>query len=269
MTWKPLLLSALSAAVAAAIATVVVRWKCCANSRRDDQRPDDDRHLLDIARLTGGLAHEIKNPLSTIKLNLKLLAEDFQTGDSELHRRNHNRLVQLQGEVQRVHDILDDFLKYAGEQELHLATVDLGNSMEELMDFFRPQAEAGRVVLRGSLPEQPLLCRVDPAMFKQAVLNLMINATQVMPDGGELLLRLSENESSAIVEVIDTGPGVPPDMRERIFDPYHSGRPGGSGLGLPTTRRIVRRHGGEIQLDSEPGKGTRFVIRLPTGRRGD
>jgi len=104
---------------------------------------------------------------------------------------------------------------------------------------------------------------VDPGMIKQALLNLMTNATQAMSDGGELLLKLSSESDRAVIEVIDTGPGIEPGRQEKIFQPYYTTTPGGTGLGLPTTRRIVLRHKGRIYLDSEPGKGTRFVIELP------
>jgi signal transduction histidine kinase len=104
---------------------------------------------------------------------------------------------------------------------------------------------------------------VDVRLIKQAVLNLMLNATQAMAEGGELLLRLGTDTGRAVLEVIDTGPGILPDVRKRIFDAYYSSRPGGSGLGLPTTRKILHQHGGDIQVDSQPGKGTRFIVTLP------
>ena len=131
------------------------------------------------------------------------------------------------------------------------------------MDFFRPQAEAGRVVLRSFLPDTPVPCDVDVDLIKQAILNVMLNATQAMSEGGELMLRLSADRDRSVLEVIDTGPGIAPELRSRIFQAYYSTRPGGSGLGLPTTRRIVTQHDGEIAVDGEPGKGTRFVLSLP------
>jgi two-component system sensor histidine kinase HydH len=263
MHWVFLLVGIFLGAAAAALLMGYRTRRAIRIARQARRHQRDKDHLLDLAQLTGGLAHEIRNPLSTIKLNLKLLAEDFQGGDDELHRRNFNRLQRLEDEVQRLQDTLDDFLKFAGHQELHGARIDLRNVVEELIDFFRPQAEGGRVVLRGSIPHEPVLCDADAAMIKQAVLNLMINALQAMAGGGELLLRLGRQGDQAILEVIDTGPGIPADKRGRIFDPYYSSRPGGSGLGLPTTRRIVERHGGEIAVDGEPGKGTRFVVALP------
>jgi len=264
--WVFFFLGVLVAVPATAGVTLWLARRALARARQLAARARTREHLSDLASLTGGLAHEIKNPLSTIKLNLKLLAEDLSGSQDERDRRRLMRLLSLQNEVQRLHDILDDFLKYLGTPELHLRDVDLRVIVEELIDFFRPQAENARVLLRGFLPDAPVVCRVDPALIKQAILNLMINATQAMTDGGELLLRLSADRPQATLEVIDTGPGMDEQARRRVFDAYYTTRPGGSGLGLPTTRRIIRRHDGDIRVDTEPGKGTRFVVTLPLAR---
>jgi signal transduction histidine kinase len=263
MPWLFFLLGLVAGAAVAALLTYLAARKALRRARRVTARARAKERMAELAGLTGGLAHEIRNPLSTIKLNLQLLEEDFAGSTEERYRRNFARLKRLEEEVQRLHDILDDFLKFAGQTELQRESVDLRRLVDELVDFFRPQAERQRVVLRPSLPEAPLQASVDPGLIKQAVLNLMINATQAMTEGGELLLRLSPRDGSAMLEVIDTGPGVPEELQEQIFDAYFSTRPGGSGLGLPMTRRIVHQHGGEITLESQPGKGTRFLVKLP------
>jgi len=263
MEWLFLVIGAV---VAGPLAVGLTLWRVRRALRRARRLRDRARakdHLIELAELTGGLAHEIRNPLSAINLNLKLLAEEFANAGDDARRRNLTRLKRLQGEVQRLNDILDEFLRYAGHMELQPTETDLRRLVDELVDFFRPQAESSHVVLRSDLPSRPVTCRVDLAHLKQAVLNVMINATQAMSDGGELLLRLRARGRDAALEVIDTGPGIPPDAREKIFDAYYSTRPGGSGLGLPATRRIVRGHGGDIEVDGEPGRGTRFVISLP------
>ena len=219
--------------------------------------------LVELVKSIGDLTHEINNPLSTIKLNLKLLAEDFANSDDDRCRRNYHRLQRLEQEVQRLQDFIRDFRNYVGKQELQLQKVDLRDVVEELSDFYRPQAEHHHIVLRTSLPDKPVYCWVDTGLIKQALLNLMTNATQAMSTGGELLLKVSARPDCAVIEVIDTGPGIEPERQDKIFQPYYTTTPGGTGLGLPTTRRIVLRHKGRIFLDSEPGKGTRFVITLP------
>ena len=237
------------------------------SARRLSTRARGREHLAELGQLAGGLAHEIKNPLSTINVNLKLLSEDLQRYPDDAHRRWLRRLESVQAEADRLKDILDDFLRFAGKVELQLEDVDLRRLVDELIDFFAPQAEATRVVMRASLPDEPIRCTLDANLIKQAILNLMINATQAMPDGGELLINVSSNRSNALVEVTDTGGGIDPDEIGRIFDVYYSTRTRGTGLGLPTTRRIIREHHGDICVQSEPGKGTRFIISLPLRRR--
>jgi len=250
-------------APAGGLAVVWLARRRLRHAARLIERARAKQHLQELGRLTGGLAHEIKNPLSAIKLNLNLLAEEFSRADDDVHRRNARRLRRLQDQVQQLHDILDEFLKYAGGGQFAPADIDLRQTVDELIDFFRPQAENARVVLRGAVPPDPVAVRADVGLLKQAILNLMINATQAMTDGGELILRLGAADGQAVLEVIDTGPGIRPEARGRIFDAYHSTRPGGSGLGLPTTRRILRRHGGDVRVDGEPGQGTRFLVTMP------
>ncbi|MBN1943034.1 MAG: two-component sensor histidine kinase [Phycisphaerae bacterium] len=226
-------------------------------------RPEPNPALAELSQIVGGLAHEIKNPLSTINLNLKLLGEDLARHRDEEHLRLARRLRYVQTEAERLRQILDDFLHYAGRHELTLAGADLRDVVCDLRDFYAPQAASSRVVLRTDVGEKSVFCRVDVNLIKQALLNLMINATQAMADGGELLLRVGVEGDQARIEIIDTGPGVPPEDLQNIFRAYWSTKTGGSGLGLPTARRIVREHGGTMNVDSEPGKGTRFIILLP------
>ncbi|MHC4355138.1 MAG: ATP-binding protein, partial [Planctomycetota bacterium] len=111
---------------------------------------------------------------------------------------------------------------------------------------------------------KPLVCRLDADMLKQVILNLFINAQQAMSSGGELMIRTDRREDDAVIEISDTGSGIPADKLSHVFDAYYSSRPQGSGLGLPTAKKIVEAHNGSITVNSEPGKGTSFAIRLPT-----
>jgi signal transduction histidine kinase len=223
-------------------------------------------HMVELGQLAGGLAHEIKNPLSTINLNLKLLSEDLERREDEDHRRWLRRLKSVQDETARLKGILEDFLRFAGRYELQLAVTDLRGVVSELTDFFSPQASAAHVVLRTSLPEKELPANIDPNLIKQALLNLLINAVQAMPEGGELLVRLSLIRNQAVIEVIDTGTGIDRAHMARIFQVYYSTKGRGMGLGLPTTRRIIQEHEGSIRVESEIGKGTRFIIHLPLAK---
>jgi signal transduction histidine kinase len=219
--------------------------------------------LAELGTLTGGLAHEIKNPLSTVQLNLQLLREDLLP-DNPAYSRLVSRLETVQKETARLRDILDDFLRYAGKIELDRKPIDLNRLLEELVDFFTPQAQHQRVQLRVKPSDAPVEARVDERMIKQAVLNLMINALQAMPEqGGEIMLAARREPDGVRLDVMDTGRGISPEALGKIFDAYYSTKRGGTGLGLAIARRIAEEHGGRISAVSEVGKGSVFTIELP------
>lgn len=237
--------------------------------------PQPDQRFAQNSSLTAGLAHEIKNPLSTIGLNLQLLAESIKDAQiDEPHAgRLQRRIDALTAEAEHLRGILEDFLRFAGRMELEREPTDLNRIVEEMIDFYSPQAEQSGVQLRMQLCEAMPEALVDRTLFKQAMLNLLINATQAMvqaryaeaPHGGagELMVRTSHSPGGIEVHVIDTGPGIASENLTRIFEPYFSTKAGGSGLGLPTTRRIIQEHGGSLDVHTDLGKGSDFIIRLP------
>ena len=217
----------------------------------------------EIAQLAGGLAHEIKNPLSTMSLNLDLLVEDFQGAESPRDRRVLKKLERVRRETGRLNDIVEDFLRFARVQPLRLEPSDLNALVDDLRDFCEPHAVDQNVVIRTQYdPDLPLV-PLDVELFKQALWNLIRNAQHAMPDGGDLILQTHREGDDAILDVTDTGVGMDDQVAAQVFDAFYSTRPGGSGLGLPTTRKIVEAHGGTINLQSEPGQGTMFTVRLP------
>lgn len=242
-------------------------------ARSAERRARDAQRLAEIGAMTGGLAHEIKNPLSTIGLNAQLLTEGI--AGLEIEANEKSRLMRrsdgLRREVERLRDILQDFLRFAGQVKLEPRRTDLNAIVEELVDFYLPQAEHHGVRLRSELAPGALMAMVDVQHLKQALLNLLINATQAMeamPAGArELILRTSGGRGASglvwEIHIIDTGPGIAAENIEKIFTPYFTTKSGGSGLGLPTTRRIVEEHGGTMAVHSEVGKGSDFVIALP------
>jgi signal transduction histidine kinase len=229
----------------------------------------------EIGKLMGELAHEIKNPLSTIKINLSLVKEELEATDSagaaaglsdddkQRLRRGHRKLAVIEKETSRLEQILDGFLRYADQTELQPVQSDINELVGDMVDFYSPQAYSHSITIRQGLHSEPLLCRVDPGMLKQAILNLFINAQQAMNEHGEIIARTSRQNDEAVIHISDTGNGIPPERLPDIFKAYYSSRPNGSGLGLPTTKKMVDAHGGTITVDSEPGKGTCFTIRLP------
>jgi signal transduction histidine kinase len=232
--------------------------------------PDEE-----LTRLTGELAHEIKNPLSTIKVNLKLAEEALQDVDLSdpgrvLWDQSRQRLAGalrkiaiIQKETDRLEQILDGFLKYVRRPDLQLETVDLNELVGDMIDFYSPQAYSHSLTVRQSLAKMPLTCRVDPGAVKQVLLNLFINAQQAMDTGGDLMIRTARRGGCAVVQVNDTGRGIPPEKLATLFRPYQSSRSSGMGLGLATAKKIIEAHRGDIAVHSEVGKGTSFTISLP------
>ena len=250
--------------------------------RELEQEARANERLAEQATMTRGLAHEIKNPLSTIGLNVQLLQEDAadierateeQPEIKEQAGKIRRRLGTLGREAVRLREILEDFLRFAGRIELDKQPTDINALVDELAVFFEPQATEAGVNLRTQLDANPPIATADPSLLKQATLNLMINATHAMADakrdsashGGasELILRTSHEGKTLRIHVVDTGPGMPDDVKAEVFKPYFSTKRTGSGLGLPTTRRIVEEHGGSLTIHTEPGRGSEFTIELP------
>jgi signal transduction histidine kinase len=217
----------------------------------------------EIAQLAGGLAHEIRNPLSTMCLNLDLLAEDFQSAETPRDRRVLQKIERVRKESQRLQNILEEFLRFARIQELRLQPADLNEIVDEMRDFCEPQAATHGIVIRTFYAPDLTGVQLDVDLFKQAILNLILNAEHAMPGGGELILQTRREGSWNVLDVIDTGVGMSDEVRLHVFEAFYSTRPGGSGLGLPTTRKIVEAHAGTIHVQSVAGKGSQFTIRLP------
>lgn len=219
----------------------------------------------EIAVLAGGLAHEIKNPLSTIRLNLQLLAEDLADSTTIRDQRALQKIRTVERECQRMQDILEDFLRFSrvGIEDLRTTSCDLNAVVQEMMDFVAPQAADLGIELvpyfHSNLPHVQLDCE----LFKQALLNLLLNAQNAMPAGGQIVLQTQPVNDSVQLDVIDSGVGIAPEAVSEIFRPFFSTRKDGSGLGLPTTRKIIEAHKGTITVQSEVGKGTRFTLTLP------
>jgi signal transduction histidine kinase len=249
--------------------------------RAAERRARSAERMADLGAMTGGLAHEIKNPLSTVGLNAQLIAEaagEISTDgptDPDVRTRLLRRAESLKREAERLKGILQDFLEYAGALRLDRRSADVNQLVDELVDFFLPQAEQNGVRLRADRTPGRLPAFVDGAALKQALLNLMLNAVQAFPPRDqagsaprEIIIKTArtvdaEKSPLVVLHVIDTGPGIAPDMREKIFQPYVTTKPGGSGLGLPTTKRLVEAHGGRVDVFSEVGRGTDFVVTLP------
>ena len=236
------------------------------SSSIEDFGSDSKRTVAEMAELIGGLAHELRNPLSTVMVNLQLLAEDLK--DERAHpddtrRRALNRVEGLQREAARLQNLFDAFLNVVNPCGPIRTDADVNAIITRLVEFFQPVADDNGIALELSLGRQPLIASVDANLLRQALLNLVINAQQAMPDGGVLRIGAEERDGRIVVSVSDTGVGIAEEDRERILRPFYSTKAGGHGLGLAFVQRIIREHGGTLAFTSVPARGTTFTFELP------
>jgi len=232
-------------------------------------RPDKRSQRLEyMGTMAAGLAHEVRNPLSTMQINLQLLVEDVRDPKTPVEERTLKRARLLLGEVKRLDSIVGDFLKLVRGYELHPETMDLELLITDLLRFV--EAENARLGIEARFSPDPAARLVlgDRTLLRTALMNLIVNAQQAMAErGGELLIETRGRDGEVEVDVTDTGAGIPPELQQKIFQPWFSTKQGGTGLGLPVTRRIIEEQGGELRLQSEPGRGTRFTATIPRAPR--
>ena len=227
---------------------------------------EQQRKIAEMAELAGGLAHELRNPLSTIMINLKLLAEDLADDSApagDVRRRAMLKVEGLQREAERLQSLFDEFLNLAGPCRLQVKVYDLNALVDGLVGFFEPLAHSQGIRIKVERHRDSLPCRVDENLIRQALLNLLINAQQAMPDGGVLTITVGADGDGVQLTVSDDGVGIAAEDRERILRPFFSTKDGGNGLGLSITQRIIHEHGGELSFESEVGRGTTFTVTLP------
>jgi signal transduction histidine kinase len=221
----------------------------------------------EIAQLAGALAHEIKNPLSVISMNIDLLAEDFAGASTPEARRAMRRIQTLQRQCQRLQNLLNDFLKFARVRKLDLSIGNLNEQVERVLDLFAPQLnESGVEVVRYLDADLPMMM-LDEQTMEAALVNLVKNAIEAMPDGGVLTARTRPTRNGVALDLIDTGAGMDEATAMHMFDAFYSTKENGSGLGLPTARKVIEAHGGRIDVQSELGRGTKFTLEFPVPAR--
>jgi two-component system sensor histidine kinase HydH len=230
----------------------------------------DDR-LAFVGGLAAGLAHEIRNPLNVLSMNLQMLEEEIAAdrgaGTGEDARAY---VATLQGEIRRLSNLVNNFLSYARPNQPRFETRDLNEVLREIARLVRPEFETRGLSLKEDFASYMPPVDLDEAQMRQAVMNILINATQVLkPDDMVWIHSRVGPEGEALVIIEDNGPGIKPEDRGRIFEIFYSTRGGGTGLGLPIAARIMEAHGGTISVESEPGKGARFILKLPRRHLAD
>jgi signal transduction histidine kinase len=261
--WWTTVVAAVGSAVAACLATLWAFSRVIERVRERGRRASEQDRQAMLGAVATGLAHEIRNPLSTMRMHLQLLEEEWREPITEREHRSHKRVEGLLREVDRLERILNGFLAFAMEHRLDRRDVAVEPFFREIADFIAPRCEAAGIALDTRISRGLPVLRADPDLLRQAVLNLLLNAIEATERGGRIRLEVAPERDGLCIEVADTGRGIEPEVAQRMWNLYFSTKPGGTGIGLPMTRKIVEEHGGRIEADSAPGRGARFRILLP------
>jgi hypothetical protein len=238
---------------------ILVRLRDPEAQRKINRELQTADRLTAISHITSGVAHEVKNPLNAILLHVEVARAKLSQGDTDVAEQ----MEIISREILRLDRVVRTFLDFTRPVELRFDNVPMQELVREIVDLARPQAAAANIQVAFRMEAEGVEVRVDRDLFKQAVLNVVVNAMQAMPEGGELGFDASAGGDTAELCISDTGVGIPAELREKIFRLYFSTKKEGSGIGLAMTFRIVQLHDGTIDFTSEPGKGTTFRIRLP------
>jgi two-component system sensor histidine kinase HydH len=214
--------------------------------------------LSALGELSAGMAHEIRNPLGSIKGAAEILKDDYGPDTPK-----HEFIQILLKETDRLNQIVQDFLGFARPKPPELKQEDVNEVIESVLTLTAQPARAARVDVEKRLDQSIGKRDLDAGLLKQAFLNLVLNAIQAMPDGGTLTVASARNDSGIAVNISDTGEGISPENRKKLFSPFFTTKQDGTGLGLAITFRIIQNHRGTIDVDSVPGKGTTFTVRIP------
>jgi signal transduction histidine kinase len=234
------------------------------------------RRMAAIGRLTSGVGHEVKNPINAIVVHLELLKTKL--GDSGAPAARH--LEVIEAEIHRLDRVVQMLVDFTRPVELKLQEQDIGAVIGDVLALAAAELSTRNVTIVSRMPPKPLLANIDADLIKQAVLNVIQNGAQAMPEGGELEIVLEEEDrrsarrdasqlaaqvgwKTAVLRISDQGPGIPDEIREKIFDLYFTTKSGGSGIGLAMTYRILQLHHGSIEVQSKLERGAEFLMRIP------
>jgi signal transduction histidine kinase len=218
-----------------------------------------------LASFYAAFAHDLRAPLNALVMNLELLRQTFreESPDEPTRKRQLRYAEVLHEELSRLNRQLTLLLGHVAPATAEVTEVDLCDLVADLVGLMEPQAKRQHVTLRTEFPDRQLVLTASPDRLKQAMLNIAINALEAMPDGGDLFIGLAANNGHAEIRVRDTGPGIPPEVMERIYDMHFTTKSGGTGVGLYVARSVVESSGGSIAVESRAGEGTSFHVRLP------
>lgn len=227
-----------------------------------EEKLRETEHLSGIAQLAKGIAHEVRNPLNFISLSIDHLKKKFGPQEKEERVQFESLIMSIKQEIQRLNKLVGDFLDYGKPLRLSLQDTDIGKLIDEVISLVRAKAEKDRIRIHYSDGALPALS-LDPDLIKTCILNLILNAFQAMPDGGDLTVASQVSNGKASIIIEDTGVGVSRENLQKLFDPFFSTKSSGLGLGLAMTRRVIEEHGGKVDFQSVEGKGSTVSILLP------
>jgi signal transduction histidine kinase len=227
--------------------------------RRIEDEIEMSRRLSASGRITRGVAHEVKNPINAIVLHLQLLQGKLHQVDPDTRR--HMDIIG--SEIHRLDRVVQILVDFTRPRDLHLEETDLRRLLEDGAALAGPDAGRHGVTVTCQLPSQPLMVKVDTDFIKQAILNVVLNGIQAMPNGGKLTVSARREDDMVVTEIRDQGNGIPADAQDKIFELYFTTKKEGTGIGLAQTYQILQWHYGSVDFDSVEGKGTTFRLRLP------
>ena len=227
--------------------------------RRIEDEIELSRRLAAIGRLTSGVAHEVKNPINAIVVHLEVLRQKLSQVDPDTRRH----IDVIGSEIQRLDRVVQTLVDFTRPVELRLADIDLRRLVDEVVVLAQPDAERHGVSIVRDFSGENLPVKIDADLVKQAVLNIVLNGVQAMPNGGELTLAGIRDDDEAQLEVRDRGTGIPQEVRDKIFNLYFTTKKNGSGIGLAMAYRVMQLHNGSVEYESVEGQGTTFRLRLP------
>jgi signal transduction histidine kinase len=227
--------------------------------QRFESQWDLSKKLADLGRITSGIAHEVKNPLNAMVIHLEILRSKLESGGNPTAQ-----IDILDSEIKRLDRVVQTFLNFTRPVEIDLAPVDVNTIVSEVVALASTEASDRGIVINPHLSAEPLVVKADGDLLKQALLNVIINGCQAMPEGGPLkIVTAKGSDGSARISITDRGVGIPEEARERIFNLYYTTKKGGSGIGLAQAFRAIQLHNGSISFGSSVGVGTTFEITLP------
>ncbi len=232
------------------------------------QELEVSRRLAAIGRLTAGVGHEVKNPINAMVVHLELLKSKLARLEGESLEGAQRHVTILAGEMQRLDRVVQALADFTRPMELKLQEQDLRNVVASVIELTGFEMSENGIIVGANMPQDPLMVRLDAELVRQALLNLLLNGMQAMPGGGVLRIQVRREKQFAVIDVVDEGVGIAPDVLPRIFDLYFTTKTKGSGIGLAMTYRILQMHGGAMDVRSETDQtaedhGTTFSVRLP------